>query len=96
MAWLGTRQAHTSRRSAFEVRMDILKAVADGSAKRTHLMYRSNTSWLILRKNLESLLASGFLAEDKSQYAITGKGLEVLRDYLELARALAAPQEVRG
>ena len=71
-----------------EVRMDILKAVADGYRKPTLIMYRSNTSWMILKRDLVLLKTSGFIQEslDRSKpvYAITFKGIAVLRDYRKL------------
>lgn len=77
-----------ARRSAFEIRMDILKVAAAGSAKPTHIMYRSNTSWIVMQKNLECLVSSGFMrvSEDSSrvEYSITERGREVLRDYASL------------
>jgi predicted transcriptional regulator len=89
-----------ARRSAFEVMMDILKVTAAGSSKPTHIMYRSNTSWIVLQKNLESLIASGFVLQNgygpKAEFAITQKGLAVLHDYVNLIeRAAVHPIEVR-
>jgi predicted transcriptional regulator len=77
-----------SRRSAFEVKMDVLKAVAEGCTKPTLIMYRSNTSWIILQKNLEWLVAAGFMLKSthgaSSSYAVSDRGTEVFRDYLNL------------
>ncbi len=83
-----------------EIRMDILRVTSGGPVKPTHIMYRSNTSWIIMQKNLESLIASGFILQSgecsRMEYAITNKGSEVLRDYVSLVdRATAAPPEVR-
>lgn len=76
------------RRSALEVRMDILKAAASGSVKPTHIMYSSNTSWMILQKNLESLISRGFISQKgegaRIEYGITEKGIAVLRAYVNL------------
>ena len=89
----------TVRRSPFEVRMDILKVAAAGCAKPTHIMYKSNTSWTILQKNLESLLTAGFMQQtgdaSRVEYGITEKGRAVLHDYTSLVdRATAYPVEV--
>ena len=88
------------RRSSFEIRMDILKVAAAGSVKPTHIMYRINTSWTVMQKNLESLVASGFLQQTdeltRVEYAITQRGRDVLRDYANLLdRTTAQPAEVR-
>lgn len=97
---LSAQTRFVARRSAFEIRMDILRVVAAGSAKPTHIMYRSNTSWIVLHKNLESLLTSGFMRQSgegsRSEYAITDKGRDVLHDYVKLVDATTvAPEEVR-
>lgn len=82
------RSRGAGRRSALEVRMDILKAAARGSVKPTHIMYSSNTSWMILQKNLESLIIKGFIAQKgdgpRVDYSITEKGVAVLRAYVDL------------
>ena len=80
--------------------MDILKVVAIGSAKPTHIMYRSNTSWMILQKNLVGLLAAGFVretGEHKVEYAITDSGSKVLGDYLDIVNKTSTePLEVEA
>jgi predicted transcriptional regulator len=80
-----------SRRSPFEIRMEVLSVVASGCAKPTQIMYRSNTSWLVLQKNLETLTASGFLKQrvenSRTEYLVTEKGFEVVRDYNNLIYA---------
>ncbi len=90
-----------SRRSPFEVRMDVLKVTSSGPTKRTHIMYRSNTSWVVLKKNLEDLLAGGFVRQSgegsKVEYSITDRGLSVLHDYQDVMnRASRSRAEVRS
>jgi predicted transcriptional regulator len=80
--------------------MDILKVSAEGSVKPTHIMYRSNTSWIVMQKNLEALVASGFIRQrnesSRVEYSITDSGRSVLRDYVSLLeKAAASPAEVR-
>jgi predicted transcriptional regulator len=76
------------RRSAFEIRMAILKVIAEGSARPTHIMYRSNTSWNVLRKNLQASISCGFIVQigqqAREEYRITERGDQVLRDYAAL------------
>jgi predicted transcriptional regulator len=76
------------RRSALEVMMDIMTAAAHGCTGPTTIMYRSNTSWIILKKNLTSLVASGFMLESRdgvrSSYSVTAKGTAVLQEYLNI------------
>lgn len=89
-----------TRRSALEVRMAILKATAGGWSRPTHIMYHSNTSWLILQRNLEALLASGFISLNegpKPEYSITERGMSVLHNYEDLVfRTTAQAPEVRA
>jgi predicted transcriptional regulator len=97
---LSSQTRLVARRSAFEVRMDILRVAAEGATKPTHIMYRSNTSWMILQKNLESLLESGFMLQNgqgaRAEYTITEKGLAVFHDYADLIdRAAAHPLEAQ-
>ncbi len=88
------------RRSAFEIMMDILKVTSAGCAKPTQIMYKSNTSWIVLQKNLESLVASGFIRQSgdgrRVEYAITEGGMGVLNDYTKLVdRTTARGVEAR-
>jgi len=96
---LSSQSRLAPRRSAFEIRMDVLRVAAEGSVKPTHIMYRSNTSWIVLHKNLEALLASGFMLQSgecsRTEYTITDKGREVLHEYVRLVdRTTASPAEV--
>lgn len=83
-----------ARRSPFEIRMEILSVVTAGCTKPTQIMYRSNTSWMVLRKNLDLLTAAGFLKQrvqnSKTEYVATDKGFDVVRDYLNLLYATRA------
>jgi predicted transcriptional regulator len=79
-----TRQA-PGRRSAFEVKMEILRVTAVGRSKPTRIMYKSNTSWAILQRNLESLVTGGFMLKSGEpsmvEYSITERGMAVLHEY---------------
>ncbi len=65
-----------------EIFIDILKAVADGKQKPTHIMYRANLSWTRLQKQLDFLTKQEMLinteVDDGTIYKITPKGKEVL------------------
>ncbi len=84
------------RRSMLEVRMDILKVVAEGYSKPTHIMNKSNIAWVILQKNLTSLIASGFLLQSgegsRVEYSITAQGMAALRDYSNLVQVAGVQQ----
>jgi len=54
-------------------------------------MYKSNTSWIVLQKILESLTASGLLRQrvdrSRTEYVATDRGVDVARDYHDLVHA---------
>ena len=74
--------------------MDVLTVVTSGCTRPTQIMYRSNTSWIVLQKILESLTASGLLRQraegSRTEYIATDKGIDVARGYLDLVRATKA------
>jgi len=88
-------KALAGRRSALEVTMAIMRATAEGCTKPTTIMYKSNTSWMILKNNLASLVASGFILEShrgaKSTYTVTTKGIAVLKEYLNIVYLVTHP-----
>jgi predicted transcriptional regulator len=98
MAQVLTSERHSgkkaSKRSPFEIRMDVLTVVTEGCTKPTQIMYRSNTSWLMLQKILEALMASGLLKHhverSRAEYVATDKGFDVARHYLDLVHATKA------
>lgn len=81
------------RRSQFELRMDILWAVADCPIGPTRLMYRSNLAWIPLQKHLNSLVEKGLLRmvahEQRSRYELTPKGFTTLDMYSNLLETLS-------
>jgi predicted transcriptional regulator len=89
---LSSQTRLAARRSTFEVKMDILRVAAEGCIKPTHIMYRSNTSWVVLRKNIESLVACGFMQQSgecsRLEYAITERGRAVLREFVSLTELM--------
>ncbi len=84
----------SARRSPFEIRMAILAVVTAGCTKPTQIMYRSNTSWVVLQMILESMAASGLLRRkverSRTEYFATDKGFDVARNYLNLVHATKA------
>jgi len=65
-----------------EIFMDIIKAVADGREKPTHVMYRANLSWTRLNKHLDFLVKQDILKKSVLDgtvtFSITQKGKDVL------------------
>ena len=73
----------------------ILCAIASFSsydgAKRTYLMYRSNTSYMTLREYLRELAQSGLALERENRVFITEKGREFIATY---ARAMSGTNQI--
>ncbi len=80
------------RRSKLEVKIDIMQAIADGSGRPTHIMYRSNLSWAVMRSVMkvleqEKIIVSTDL-DGRRSYTLTDKGLRVLETYRSVKRQL--------
>ena len=71
-----------ARRSQMEIYIDILKAVADGKRKPTHIMYRANLSWIRLRRCIDFLISQDLLqetiTEGASVFVLTAKARDVI------------------
>jgi predicted transcriptional regulator len=92
-----------ARRSQMEIYIDILKAVAEGKRKPTHIMYRANLSWTRLRKYIDFLISQDLLqeriTEGASVFALTTKGKDVIGYFKRIESELytknkAIPSEV--
>ncbi len=80
----------SSRRSRFEIYVDVLTEIMNGSKKPTKIMYGANLSYKPLKDILQSLLDQGLIEEEdgrirdkrtKVKYGLTLKGLNVVRYY---------------
>ena len=80
----------SSRRSRFEIYVDVLSEIMNGATKPTKIMYGANLSYKPLKGILQSLLDQGLIAEEegrikdkrtKVKYLLTQKGLNVVRYY---------------
>jgi len=92
-----------ARRSQFEIYLDILKAVAEGKKKPTHIMYRANLSWTRLKKYLDFLISQDLLQETVNDsatvFSLTQKGKDVIGYHKRIEGVLyprknAIPSEV--
>ncbi|MEM3019673.1 MAG: winged helix-turn-helix domain-containing protein [Candidatus Bathyarchaeia archaeon] len=83
-------EALIGRRSKLETCMDIIRAVADGYRKPTHIMYRANLSWVRMQRYLRLLVDQGYVRKSKSSEGIlyhpTEKGIKLLA-YFQKAQA---------
>ncbi|MCD6470116.1 hypothetical protein J7L29_04890 [Candidatus Bathyarchaeota archaeon] len=87
------------RRSQLEICLDILKAVAEGRNKPTHIMYRANLSWVRLKKYLNFLINGGLLKvindQNGSIFSLTRKGKAVVKYYMEIKIIMQDRGELR-
>ncbi|MBS7615253.1 hypothetical protein KEJ18_05955 [Candidatus Bathyarchaeota archaeon] len=81
-----------SRRSQFEIYIDILKAVSEGRHKPTHIMYRANLTWKRLKKYTEFLVAHGLLVEENNGetkvFNLTSDGKELIWYQMKIEREI--------
>ena len=90
------------RRSKLETCIDILKELAHrGPLKLTHIMYKANVNCNILKEYLDFLIKQGLVEERTIKkmhvvYAITQRGITVLKYFRELTQALPIIEEARS
>jgi predicted transcriptional regulator len=86
------------RRSKMEVKIDILQAISEGAGRPTHIMYRSNLSWAVMRNFIKALEEQGLVIssviEGRKNYILTQKGTRVLETYANVRKQLETPQLV--
>ena len=90
------------RRSKLEMYIDILKVLAHrGPLKLTHIMYKANVNCSVLKQFLDFLIEQK-LVEEKTigkkriVYAITERGITVLKYFRELKAVLPLVEEARA
>jgi predicted transcriptional regulator len=82
------------RRSKLERYVDILKVLAHrGPLKLTHIMYKANVNSNVLGEYLDFLIKQGLVEErtikrDNVVFAITQRGVTVLKSFRELIEVL--------
>ena len=87
------------RRSKLEMYVDILKVLAQrGPLKLTHVMYKANVNCSILKEYLGFLNKQGLteertLGKRRVVYAITQRGITVLKYFKELKQSLPIVEE---
>ena len=79
----------STRRSGFQIAVDVLAVIAEGERRPTRIMYASNLSWNSLRNTLDVLVDKGYVDEfyqnnKQKRYDITPKGKDVLSYYSRL------------
>ena len=90
------------RRSKLEMYIDILSVLAHkGPLKLTHVMYKANVNCLVLKEYLDFLLKQGLVEErtlrkERVVYAVTQRGITVLKYFKELKQILPIVEETRN
>jgi predicted transcriptional regulator len=87
------------RRSRLEVYIDIIEVLAlKGPLKLTHIMYKSNVNCSVLKDQLDFLLKNSLVEErmlkkEKVVYAVTQKGLQILKSFREIKQIFPIEEE---
>jgi predicted transcriptional regulator len=90
------------RRSKLEMYVGILTVLAyRGPLKLTHVMYKANVNCSVLKEYLDFLLKQGLVEERTVRklgvvYAVTQRGLTVLKSFRELKQVLPIVEEARN
>lgn len=82
------KQTSLNRRSRLETYGDILYAVSIGASKPTHIMYKANLSWVVMKEYLKSLEQYGLITSTENNgnrvYQLSDGGFRVLKQFLEV------------
>jgi predicted transcriptional regulator len=87
------------RRSKLETYVDILKVLVHwGPLKLTHVMYKANLNCSVLEEYLGLLIKQGLVEmkiinRERKIYAITQRGITVLKQFRELREVLPMVEE---
>jgi predicted transcriptional regulator len=90
------------RRSKLEMYIAILNVVANkGPLKLTHIMYKANVNCSVLKENLDFLIKQKLIEErtlrkEHTVFEITQHGINVLKYFRELTKALPIIEETRN
>jgi predicted transcriptional regulator len=90
------------RRSKLEMYVDILTVLAHkGPLKLTHIMYKAKVNCSVLKEYLDFLIKQGLVEErtmkkQRLVYAVTQKGMTVLKYFKELKQVLPIIEEARN
>ncbi len=53
----------STRRSSFQIAVDVLTVIGKGEQRPTRIMYASNLSWNSLKGTLDTLVGKGYVDE---------------------------------
>jgi predicted transcriptional regulator len=90
------------RRSKLETYVAILSVLGQrGPLKLTHIMYKANVNCSVLREQLDFLIKQNLVEErtikkGRTVFAVTQRGINVLKYFRELTQALPIIEEARS
>jgi len=79
------------RRSELDICADILRTTRTG-AKKTHIVYRANLNFKIIKRYLHNLISQDLIAKDGDHYRTTSKGAHWLAHFEELRFITPLPE----
>jgi predicted transcriptional regulator len=80
-------------RDRLQIIADILSVVR-GGAKKTHVMYRANLSFTLLKRYLTEVLEAGLVrCDDEECYSLTGRGERFLDRFVEYSERCERVEE---
>ena len=90
-------QSRVMRRSRLETISDVMRAIAGGAKKPTHIMYKANLSWGVLKSYMKMLETQGLISVDstggKNEYNLSEKGFQLLSQFVSIRRDLNLDKE---
>ena len=89
------------KRSKLEMYIAILSVLANkGPLKLTHIMHKANLNCIVLRDNLDLLIKQKLIEErtirEHTVFAVTQRGINVLKYFKELTKVLPIVEETRS
>ena len=89
------------RRSKLEMYVDVLAVLSQRPLKLTHIMHKANVNCNVLKENLDFLMKQNLIEERNVEgcrvvFAITQRGLTVLKYFRELKQVLPIVEEARS
>ena len=90
------------RRSKLEIYVDILQVLSRrGPLKLTHIMYKANVNCKVLKEYLDflskqNLIEQRTVGKSRTVFAITPRGITVLKYFRELKQVLPIAEEARN
>lgn len=89
--------SQVNRRSRLDTYGDILYAVSIGASKPTHIMYKANLSWAVMKEYIKSLESFGLITSTENKgnkvYHLSDPGFRVLKQFLQVKDELGLQDE---